>query len=412
VFEELGLRYIGPVDGHDIPSLVRVLRAARRMRRRVVVHVLTQKGHGYPPAESAPEHFHGLGSFDPEAPHFVDSNHSAGGAVTFSDQLGTSLLSLMAADDRVVAITAGMCHGTGLVAIRERFPERFFDVGIAEEHAVVFAAGLAAAGLRPIVAMYATFMQRAMDYVYHDVCLQKLPVIFCLDRAGVVADGPTHHGILDLGFWLGVPGLAVLQPADATEQDAMLAMALEQGVPTLIRYPRGKATAVRAQPALQWGRSAELRTGTAATIWALGREVQTAFETADLLASRGIDVGVTNVRFLTPFDREALLADARERPVVTLEDHVECAGLGLLAAATLQPLGQARLLARGYPREIVPFGTVEQIRRQYRLDPESLAEDIGRFVQGQTSTTAPIRQEASTPTTDTSADIPADRLQQ
>lgn len=386
VFEELGLSYIGPLDGHDIPELIRTLKAVRRFQRPVVVHVLTEKGHGYPRAVQAPETFHGMGRFDPESgePDVTPASEQPR-AKTFSSHLGDTLCSLMERDSAIVAITAGMCHGTGLTAVRNRFPERFFDVGIAEEHAVVFAAGLAAAGMKPVVAIYATFMQRAYDYVFHDVVLQNLPVMFCLDRAGVVEDGPTHHGIHDLSLWTGLHGLDVLQPADAPMMTAMLDAQIQAGRPTILRYPKANAEAlsVNAIPNYEIGRAAVLRDGGDVAIWAVGREVEAALTVARNLEIAGINCTLVDVRSIRPLDARALRDHAGRMPVVTLENHCATTGFALCAKLVLASVPGARLLVRGWPDQAIPGGTEKGIREKYRMTPEALAEDISDFVREQ-----------------------------
>ena len=371
-FEGLGLRYIGPLNGHDLPRLCRTFDRLRRLRQPLLVHVLTEKGHGYQPASSAPETFHGTGEFDVAtgAPNGPPS------APTFSDELGRLAAAAAERDPKVVAITAGMCQGTGLEAFRNAFPERLHDVGIAEEHAAVFAAGLAAAGMRPVVAVYASFMQRAMDYVYHDVCLQGLPVVFCLDRAGIVPDGPTHHGVYDLAFWRTLPNLAVLQPADAVDFAAMFGAALERQAPAILRYPRSPATplAVAERTPLSWGKAEILREGRDLAIWGVGREAQTALAVAAALSGQGIEATVVNARFVVPYDRELLAAQlGKGMPVAVLEDH--CASSGLGAAMRQDFAGTpscARLLVLGWPQEILAWGTVPGLRARYGMDVPSL----------------------------------------
>jgi 1-deoxy-D-xylulose-5-phosphate synthase len=384
-FEELGLRYIGPLDGHDLPRLIQTLEGVRRLPQPLVVHVLTEKGRGYTFAERAPEEYHGLSRFDPGSGKPLPAGDGSPTAEeTFSSALGRALGHHIGADPRVVAITAGMCYGTGLREVRERYPRNFFDVGIAEEHAVVFAAGLAVAGYRPILAVYATFMQRAMDYVFHDVCLQDLPVVFCLDRAGAVEDGPTHHGILDLAFWRALPNLSVLQPADAWELEQMLALLLARGRPGMIRYPKGGAGPLPAscRAPMTWGKAVILREGRDVAIWALGREVVFALQAARLLAQDGVEATVVNPRFLVPFDADLLLAQASHQPIVTLEDHGLCGGLGSLAAETLVGHDRVRLLSRGWPRRVVPWGTIPGLRRREGLDLTQFAADVRSFVGG------------------------------
>ena len=383
LFEEMGLRYIGPLDGHDVGALVETFEAVKRMSEPIALHVLTEKGRGYEHAEKAPELYHGTGEF--ELASGLPREHEKRTAPTsFSDAFGESMLALARADERVVVVTAGMCQGTGLAAFRQALPQQFFDVGIAEEHAVIFAAGMAARGLKPVVAIYASFMQRAMDYVFHDVCLQRLPIVFCLDRAGIVPDGPTHHGIQDLGFWGTLPNLAILQPADAVELDAMLRLALERGETSILRYPRGKADPPAADlnpPPLAWGKAGVLRQGTDVALWSLGRETQTALAVAAELAQSGIEARVVNVRFLSPFDHDMLRRHAAEGlPIVTLEDHNIDGGLGTVVRASLAGMDGVRILCRGWPREIIPWGTVEGIRRKYGLTPAALVREIQEFL--------------------------------
>jgi 1-deoxy-D-xylulose-5-phosphate synthase len=385
LFEELGLRYIGPLDGHDTAALCETFAAVRRMGEPVVVHVLTEKGRGYEHAERAPEAFHGMGRFEIASGQAAGAPITAATAASFSAALGDSLHAVAGADERVVAITAGMCHATGLTLCRKHLPRQFFDVGIAEEHAVIFAAGMASRGLRPVVVIYASFMHRAVDYVFHDVCLQRLPVVLCLDRAGLVPDGPTHHGIHDLAFWSTLPHLCVLQPADGAELDGMLRLCLSRQDPAVIRYP--KAAAAEILPAasrapLEWGRAEVLRQGSDLALWGVGREAQTAMQVADRLRQDGIDAAVVNPRFAIPLDRDLLLRQVRSGlPVVILEDHVSPGGFGSLAREALAGVEPVRLLCRGWPREILPWGTEAAIRRLHRLDVESLHEDIRAFVR-------------------------------
>ncbi len=382
LFEELGLRYIGPVDGHDLPELLRTFANVRRLRQPIIVHVLTRKGQGYPHAEAAPELYHGLGPFDPGTGALCGGR---AGEPSFSASLGEALCDEVERNQQVTAITAGMCSGTGLRPLREKFPGHLRDVGISEEHAAVFAAGLAAAGYRPVVAIYASFMQRAMDCVFHDVCLQNLPVVFCLDRAGYVEDGPTHSGIHDLGFWRTLPNLAVLQPSDDAELRGMLALLLRHNGPGMLRYPKGSSAPlpVPARAPLAWGRAEVLREGADVAIWALGRETLTALEAAGRLADRGIRATVVNPRFLQPFDEELFLKYAAAMPVVTLENHVLRGGLADVAAGLMARLpGHHGLLTRGWPADtILPWGPEAGVRQRFRLDAPTLADDVAAFVQ-------------------------------
>ncbi len=381
IFEELGLRYIGPLDGHDLNALIETLSNVEKLHQPLLVHVLTQKGRGYQHAEKSPELFHGLSRFDIASGKPV-KNGSAG-EVCFSDSFGKCLEKAMEQNQQIVAITAGMCGGTGLNGIRDKHPDRFHDVGIAEEHAVLFAAGMAAQGLQPVVAIYATFMQRAMDYVFHDVCLQNLPVIFALDRAGIVPDGPTHHGILDLAFWQTLPNLAILQPADEPEMNDMLKLLLEKRVPAMIRYPKADSAPLSrpCHTPLAWQKAEIVRQGKDAALWCLGRETATGLMVAEKLAEQGLDMAVVNTRFLKPFDAELLREQAGQMPIITLEDHALTGGLATLTDQLLAGRDHVRLLHKGWPQEeYIPWGSIAGIRRKYRMLPEQIVEDITRFM--------------------------------
>lgn len=385
-FEELGLRYIGPLDGHDLQQMVRTFTSLRQFSGPLVVHVLTQKGRGHQPAEEEPEVFHGVSRPAVVVDKLGAANSTNGGGEKFSATFGAALCRVMESDPAVVVITAGMCMGTGLEAARQQFPERFFDVGIAEEHAVVFAAGLASAGMKPMVAIYASFMQRAMDYVFHDVCLQNLPVCFFLDRAGIVDDGPTHHGVHDLGFWRGLPNLSVLQPADAVEQEQMLQAMVEYGGPVLMRYPKGAAGRLPTpdRRPLEWGRAEQVRSGADVAVWALGRETAGALEAAEMLAQRGIEATVVNPRFLMPFDAALLQEQARQgTPLVTIENHCICGGLATTVKEVLAELPgeNPRLHCFAWPREVLPWGSEQGIRRHLGLAPDQIADGIEQFVR-------------------------------
>jgi len=373
IFEELGIRYVGPIDGHDLPELLHALAGVREFDQPAIVHVVTEKGRGYRHAVDQPERFHGLACFDPDSGKGVKPSEGP----TFSDAFGEAVCALAAAHPEVVAVTAAMRCGTGLSAFAERFPGRLYDVGIAEEHAVVFAAGLAAGGQRPVVAIYATFLQRALDCVFHDVCLQRLPVILCLDRAGVVEDGPTHHGIHDLGFLRGLPNLSVLAPRDGTELAMMLAAAYAQAAPVAIRYPRAAAPRGLPPPSpLAWGRAEILRPGTDLALWGMGAEAATALGVAEILAGRGLQAAVVNPRFLQPLDAALLAEQAAAMPVVTIEDHQAEPGLGGAVAFALAGRPHRSLRHFGWGRDVVPHGQVEDLRARAGLTPEAIAVAI------------------------------------
>ncbi|MEN9813162.1 MAG: 1-deoxy-D-xylulose-5-phosphate synthase, partial [Verrucomicrobiota bacterium] len=332
LFEKFGLRYLGPVDGHDLEALAKNLEFAKHCDVPVLVHVLTKKGRGLPAAVEHPERFHGASPFDPLTGE--GRKAATGTPPNYQDVLGQALTRFAQADRNVVGITAAMPSGTGLSHLANTVPKQFFDVGIAEEHAVLFAAGLATKGIRPVCAIYSTFLQRAYDQVIHDVALQNLPVTFCMDRAGLSpADGPTHHGLFDLSYLRCVPNLTVMQPKDEDELVDMLHTGLHLPGPSCLRYPRGAGTGqpIKATPALlPVGQAEVLREGSNIMIWALGSMVPDALALADRLATEeNLSVGVVNARFVKPLDRTLLLSHAACIPLlVTLEDHVLAGGFG------------------------------------------------------------------------------------
>ncbi len=379
VFEEFGLRYVGPVDGHDLPVLLDALQLARESNEPILIHVATTKGKGYAPAEAAPDLWHSTGAFDVASGMPLQTS---GGMPGYSRVFGATLERLAAADDRIVAITAAMAAGTGLQGFAKRFPTRFFDVGIAEEHAVTFAAGLAARGLRPVFAVYSTFLQRAVDQVIHDVCLQNLPVILMLDRAGLVGDdGPTHHGVFDLALLRTVPNLVLLQPRDEAELARMLSAAVGWGRPVAIRYPRGAGpqTIVPEVPdPLPIGQAEILRSGRLVQLWALGDMAPLAQSVATMLAQRGFSAGVVNARFVRPLDRALLERQADQAAaIVTLENGVRDGGFGSAVEEALADFGYSgRALRVGWPNEFLPHGDLAVIRGRYGLTPEAVFAQI------------------------------------
>jgi 1-deoxy-D-xylulose-5-phosphate synthase len=382
VFDSLGLKYTGPVDGHDIEALESMLARARELRTPVVVHVVTEKGHGYSPAiEDEIDKLHGVSSFDPLTgrPHTTE--------LSYTDVLGEALLAAAARHPEVCAITAAMASSTGLLPFAHEFPERFFDVGIGEQHAVTFAAGLALAGMRPVVCVYSTFLQRAFDQVLLDVGLHKLPVVFVLDRAGVTGpDGPSHHGVFDLSYLRLVPNLKIAAPADATELCALLETALTTDGPIAIRYPRGTAPATPDLPVepLPVGRWEEVRRGEDACILATGRMVGVAEAAAQRLQERGLSCGVVNARWIKPMDPRLLSDWALRYPVlVTAEDNVRTGGFG---SAVLEQLAAAGLGGKvgavlGLPDEFLAHGRPADIMSQQGLDAEGLARSVEEAVR-------------------------------
>ena len=362
VFEKFGLRYLGPIDGHNIDELVKNLEFAKNSDGPILLHVLTKKGLGLEAALKAPEKFHGLGSFDPVTGE--SRKPAAGTPPNYQDVFGQALLRFAQADRRIVGITAAMPSGTGLSSLAAECPSQFFDVGIAEEHAVLFAAGMAAKGLKPVCAIYSTFLQRAYDPIIHDVCLQNLPVVFCLDRAGLSPnDGPTHHGLFDLAFLRCVPNAVIMQPKDEDELVDLLHTSLQHNGPVFLRYPRGASVGVplKAEPsAVPIGQAEILRPGSNLMIWALGPMVAEAMKIAEKLAvEEGLSCGVVNARFVKPLDRTLLLSQAACLPLlVTMEDHVLAGGFGSAVLEALQeadcPVAVERI---GWPDRFVEHGT-------------------------------------------------------
>ena len=372
-FEELGIRYIGPIDGHNIKILIQTLELIKEFDTPVVVHVVTKKGKGYEPAELAPEKFHGLGGFDINTGESKKSKD-----LTYSNAFGNSLINLAEKHDDVVAITAAMKSGTGMSPFAEKFPERFYDVGIAEEHAVVFAAGLAANGIRPVFTVYSTFLQRALGCLYHDICLQNLPVIICTDRSGVVDDGPTHHGIYDLSYLTAIPNLSVLYPADDIEMENMLKEAYNQSSPVVIKYPKGKINRVNnSEHPIKWGKALDVTDGNELSIWSMGGEVNTAIEIKEIINQFcKAKINIVNVRFIQPFDSAKLLKTASEMPIITIEDNVKAGGLASIVDSSLIDVDHKKILHFGYDNSIIPHGSATGIKKKCNLTPEHIAEEI------------------------------------
>ena len=380
LFEHLGLRYIGPIDGHDLNELINSLSAAKTFDKPVIIHTITEKGKGYEHAANSPIKFHGISKFDK-----ITGEVKSTTDITFSKAFGKTLTKMATENDDVVAITAAMSSGTGLDCFKEVHQEKFFDVGIAEEHALVFAAGLANNGLRPYVAIYSTFLQRALDNIFHDICLQKLPVTICVDRAGVVEDGASHHGIFDLGFMIQMPQLNIWLPKDEVELREMLYLSHSINAPVVIRYPKGSSPNSRnfeldSDTKLEIGKSEIVKEGREIVIWATNMEVFTALEVAELIEKElDFKVTVVNSRFLKPFDT-ALLNEttSNAKLLATIEDHSIVGGLANIVNAEIQNMN-LNLTAINFgwsDLEFPPQGKPALIKEKFNLDAKSIAKRI------------------------------------
>lgn len=377
-FQELGLSYYGPIDGHNIDKLEKILRIVSKQATPAIVHIITEKGRGYEPAAANPTKFHGIGQYN-----IADGSTGRSTRITYSETFGQSLCRMAADDPRIVAITAAMPSGTKLELFRDRFPRRFFDVGIAEEHAALFACGLATQGFRPYLAVYSTFMQRCVDMIAHDAALQKLPVRFCMDRAGLSPDdGPTHHGLFDIAMLRAIPNLILMQPKDEAELSAMLCTmnGIESG-PSAIRYPRGAGEGVALPPhpePLPIGKAEQLSEGSDVALIALGNMNALAAAVRTELEAGGLSCAHINARFVCPLDSECLLRQAKRcRLLVTLEDHVISGGFGSAVLEALNEQGCSTPLLRvGWPDTFITHGREEQLRAQHGLTPEALVRRI------------------------------------
>lgn len=377
MFENIGITYLGPVDGHNVKAVLSTLKQAMRIRKACIVHVKTKKGMGYLPALKHPARFHGLNPFD------IETGKSKNPKLKphYSDVFGTAVTRLAREHEDIVCITAAMEDGVGLQRFSKEFPKRFFDVGIAEGHAVSFAAGLALGGLRPVVAIYSTFLQRAFDEIVHDVCMQNLPVIFAIDRAGIVgADGETHQGILDIAYLSQIPGMTIMAPKNKWELKSMLSFAYNLKAPVAVRYPRGDAyegfRGVNADICL--GKAELLHEGRDVALVAAGSMVRIAQQVAELLNSEGIDPTIINARFIKPVDTDMLMYAAdNHRLVVTLEEGVKRGGFGECAVSALEgrPLN-AEFLNISLPDSFIEQGSVDELFRLTGIDAASISEKI------------------------------------
>jgi 1-deoxy-D-xylulose-5-phosphate synthase len=392
LFEEFGLSYYGPVDGHNLPMLIETFRFLKQQNKPVVLHAITQKGRGFQPAEEKQKKFHGLGPYDPET-----GETKSAGQKTYSEIFAETLAKLADDNDKIVAITAAMPNGTALDLFRPRHPTRYFDVGIAEEHAVIFAAGMATKGYKPFCAIYSTFLQRAFDPIVHDVCLQNLPVVFCMDRGGLSSDdGPTHHGLFDISYLRSLPNLIHMVPKDEDELADMMFTALFHNGPVAIRYPRGAGpgVAMKAQPvALEIGVAEVIEDGHDVAVFGLGAMLPEAKRLAIMLRREGFSVAVINPRFTKPIDRSCVAEYARRCGLlVTLEDHVLAGGFGSAVLETLSEMELDTPVVRvGWPDQFIEHGKLEALRAKYGLTAEAALDKAHPYLAAMDSRRMALR---------------------
>lgn len=377
-FEDLGFKYLGPVDGHDIERVEWILNLAKKEKEPVVVHIITKKGKGYKPAEENPDSFHAIGSFNKETGKLIKTKEK-----DYSQVFGDKLVELAKKDEKIVAVTAAMADGTGLKEFRKKYPKRFFDVGIAEQHAVCMAAGMAKEGLIPVVPIYSSFYQRAFDQVIHDVCMQNLPVVMCVDRAGLVGqDGETHQGMFDLSFFNLIPNITIMAPKDFKELEEMLEFAISLKAPVVIRYPRGtesKKIKFDKQEKIELGKSEILTQGEDITIVAIGKMVAKAFEVKEKLEKEGKTAEVINARFLKPFDEQAIINSMKKtKNIITLEDNTIIGGLASKVEELISKNKEDNIQfkAFGLPDTFIEHGKVEELEEMYKLDAKSIVKEI------------------------------------
>lgn len=381
LFEEFGLTYYGPVDGHNIGLLIETFKFLKQQDRPVLLHAITQKGRGFQPALDKQKKFHGLGPYDPETGDTV-----VPGQRTYSEVFADGLTKLANENEKIVAITAAMPNGTALDLFRPHHPKRYFDVGIAEEHAVIFAAGLATQGFKPFCAIYSTFLQRAFDPIVHDVCLQNLPVVFCMDRAGLSGDdGPTHHGLFDIAYLRGVPNIVHMAPTDEDELTDMLYTAMLHEGPGAIRYPRGTGPGARVKPrprALPIGRAEVVHEGEEFVLLGLGSLLPMARQLANALERQGFSAAVINPRFIKPLDRELIGRYARlATAVVSFEDHVLMGGFGSAVLEAFNEMGiETPVIRIGWPDQFIEHGKVDALRAKYGISVEAALEKLAPYL--------------------------------
>ena len=377
-FEDIGFTYLGPVDGHNIDKLESILETSKKISGPVLVHVITKKGKGYKFAEETPEKFHGVSSFDLKTGEKIKKSGK-----DYSKVFGEKLVELAEKNEKIVAVTAAMKDGTGLKSFSEKFPDRFFDVGIAEQHAIGMIAGMAKEGLKPVLAIYSSFLQRGYDQLVHDIALQKLPVVICIDRAGIVGnDGETHHGIFDLSFLSSIPNLTVMAPKDFEELKNMLEFAVNFDGPILIRYPRGGENhKFTRKLSIKLGKAELIRQGKDITIIGIGKTVGKAVEVAELLKKQNINSEVINARFLKPLDEKFIVKSIKKTGrVATIEDNTLKGGLGssVIELVNKFNLQNIKVETFGYDDCFVPHGGTEELEKIYKQDVESIAEQLAK----------------------------------
>ncbi len=383
-FEDLGITYLGPVDGHDINTMVRTIKEAKKINHAVLIHVCTKKGRGYAPAERHPARFHGTEPFDIETGLPLKNKEKP----AWTDIFSTVILKAASRNDRVCAITAAMPDGVGLKRFKSLYPDRFFDTGIAEEHAVTFAAGLSAGGMIPVVAIYSSFLQRAYDQILHDVCIQNLHVVFCIDRAGIVgADGETHQGIFDLSYLSSIPNMNIMAPKNKWEFSDMLKYALSFDGPAAIRYPRGTAYdgLKDFREKIEYGKAEMIYKGTDVSLLAVGSMVETGEKVRELLKEKNIDCSLINARFVKPIDEEIILSEAEKgKLLVTMEENVQSGGFGAKVLELLnkhacdENMRDVKIITVSIPDKYIEHGNPDILKKEIGLDANSIAERICR----------------------------------
>lgn len=386
-FEELGYKYLGPVDGHDFEALLNILNMAKKVKGPVIIHTITKKGKGYIHAEEKPDKFHGTPPFDISTGNPISKSTS----LKYSDVFGNTLLNLATKNKKIATITAAMPSGTGLGKFKEKFPDRFFDVGIAEQHGVTLAAGLAAEGIKPFYAVYSTFLQRGYDQLLHDVCIQKLPVVFAIDRAGIVgSDGETHQGVFDLSYLTHIPNLTVMAPKDKIEFEKMIEFTSSYNKPAAIRYPRGYCSDlsnISKSYDICIGKAEILNKGNDIAIIAIGKMVSIAYEVYKDLLKENINITLINARFAKPLDEELILEIANSHKyILTLEDNVRIGGFGSLVNNLLIDNNyRGKIFNIGYPDEFIEHGSIDKLLANYNMDTHSLIKFIKNKVYNKKS---------------------------